>query len=61
METQNAIYSQIYKIYQAFREAKNELASLPWLKLEPAILEEAALKYMKEVKQLGQKKLTNPD
>ncbi len=53
METQNAIYSQIYKIFLSFSEAKSELASLPWLKLEPAILEEAALKYMKEVKQLG--------
>lgn len=61
MESQNQIYGQIYRIYQSFREQRNELAGLPWNKLEPAILEECGMKYQKEVKQLGQKKLTNPD
>ena len=61
MESQNQVYSQIYKIYATFREQRTELASLPWKKLEPAILEEVAMKYQKEVKTLGTKKLTNSD
>ena len=61
METQNQIYSTIYKIYETFREQRQELANLPWNKLEPAILEEVAMKFQKEVKNLGTKKLTNPD
>ena len=39
MESQNQTYSIIYKIYETFREQRQELASLPWNKLEPAILE----------------------
>ena len=34
---------------------------LPFTKLEPAILNQVATKYQKEVKNLGQKKLTNAD
>lgn len=61
METLNATYTMIYKIYTRFRDERNELAALPWNKLEPAILEESAAKFSKEVKVLGQKKLTNAD
>ena len=61
MESQNQIYSMIYKIYENFREQRNELATLPWNKLEPAILEDCAMKFNKEVKHLGAKKLTNQD
>jgi hypothetical protein len=50
MESSNATYSMIYKIYENFSEQRAELASLPWNKLEPAILEECAMKYQKEVK-----------
>jgi len=61
MEAMNQTYTMIYKIYQTFREQRNELAALPWNKLEPAILEDCAMRFSKDVKQLGQKKLTNPD
>ena len=40
----------IYKIYENFREQRSELASLPWNKLEPYILEECAVRFQKEVK-----------
>jgi hypothetical protein len=53
METLNATYTMIYKIYTRFRDERNELAALPWNKLEPAILEESAAKFSKEVKVLG--------
>ena len=51
----------IYKIYEAFREQRNEYAALPFNKLDFYILQEAASKLQKEVKQLGQKKLTQAD
>ena len=59
MESQNQIYSMIYKIYEAFREQRNEYAALPWNKLDLFILQDAASKLQKEVKLLGQKKLQN--
>lgn len=61
METMNQTYSLIYSIYESFRDNRQELAGLPWNKLEPAILNEVAQKFQKEVKVLGQKKLTNAD
>lgn len=57
MESQNQTYSMIYKIYEAFREQRNEYAALPWNKLDLFILQDAASKLQKEVKLLGQKKL----
>lgn len=51
----------IYKIYESFREQRNEYAALPWNKLELSILVDAATKFQREVKQLGQKKLQHAD
>ena len=53
METFNQTYSMIYKIYENFREQRAEYAALPWNKVESYILQEAASKLQKEVKQLG--------
>lgn len=61
MENLNKTYQTIYKIYENFREQRAELASLPFTKLEPAILEDCAMKFQKEVKNLGAKKLKDPE
>lgn len=62
MESMNQIYSLIYKVYENFREERNELAAISWGKLETYLLEDKANRFQREVKLLGKSgKIKDPD